>query len=89
MINNYSVVDGIRVILGNVIMQVAGLIVLCAMARPVDYGDYDADDSWYLFAELVAAHIFFAVSNYLYIDHYNLSILLSVICIFWAIIIIT
>lgn len=90
MINNYSVVDGIRVILGNVIMQFAGLIVLIALARPPDYADEDTQyDSKLLFGELVVAHVCFAVSNYLYIDHYNWSILSSVLCIFWAIIIMT
>ena len=37
MINNYSVVDGLRVILGNFVIHVAALIALVALARPPDY----------------------------------------------------
>ena len=37
MINNYSVVDGLRAIMGNLALQVAMLVTVLVYARPVDF----------------------------------------------------
>ena len=90
MINNYSVVDGMRVILGTFIMQLGGLITLVAMVRPPEYDDQDRQERVrHFFWELVVAHILFAVSGYLYVHYYDLSPLLNSISIFWACVIMT
>ena len=88
MINQYSVVDGLRVILGNQVIHVAALITLIAMARPPDYdSEEERDIAVSLFWELVASHILFAICNFLYAFIYNASVLLNVVCTFWQVII--
>ena len=44
MINNYSVVDGLRVVMGNFLTQVSLLIILLAYARPTDFTDDSTTD---------------------------------------------
>ena len=44
MINNYSVVDGLRVVMGNFLTQVSLLIILLAYARPTDFTDDSVTD---------------------------------------------
>lgn len=87
MINNYSVIDGIRVILGNYVMQLVGLIALCAMANYPAFKDSDEEESEKMFFwELFASHIFFLITNYLYVYHYNFAVQMNVLSTFWAII---
>ena len=39
MINNYSYLDGLKVIMGNIPINIAALIVLISYGRPPDYDD--------------------------------------------------
>ena len=44
MINNYSVVDGLRVVMGNFLTQLSLLIILLVYARPTDFTDESLTD---------------------------------------------
>ena len=63
MINNYSYLDGLKVIMGNIPINIAALIVLVAYGRPPDYdGDEDRKDkATAIFAQLVIGHILFSI----------------------------
>ena len=66
MINNYSYLDGLKVIMGNIPINIAALIVLIAYGRPPDYdGDDDRKDKANaIFAQLIVGHVLFSIANY-------------------------
>lgn len=39
MVHNVSVVDGLKVALGSLFIQIAALLTLVIMGRPPDFGD--------------------------------------------------
>ena len=89
MINNYSYLDGLKVIMGNIPINIAALVVLIAYGRPPEYdGDEERKtkaDS--IFAQLVIGHIFFTIGSYLDLGYYSKFVLFSVILIFYSVLI--
>ena len=67
MINNYSYLDGLKVIMGNVPTNLVALIILLIYALPPDYdGDEERESkAKAIFAQLVIGHILFALDDLL------------------------
>ena len=89
MINNYSYLDGLKVIMGNIPINIAALIVLIAYGRPPDYdGDVvRKEKANAIFAQLVIGHILFSIGCYFDLGYYSKVVLFSVLLIFYSVLI--
>ena len=68
---NYSLVDGLKVILGNWVLHVAALITIIAYGRPPGYDDPEKDrKSVEIFIQLIVAHISLALITFFDLIHY-------------------
>ena len=90
MINNYSYLDGLKVIMGNIPINIAALIVLIAYGRPPDcYVDEDRKEKAnHIFAQLIIGHVLFtifSVRNIFYDSKKDVE--LQVILVFYAVLI--
>ena len=72
MINNYSYLDGLKVIMGNIPINIAALIVLISYGRPPDYDDDEEREkkATSIYFQLLSGHILFAIGCYMDLAYY-------------------
>ena len=86
---NYSVVDGLKVILGGWVLHVAALITIIAYGRPPGYDDPEKErKSELIFIQLVILHSGFALATFYDMLDYKKLISLNVLGIIFEIIVI-
>ena len=86
-----SVVDGLKIILGNFVTQIALLITMLVYGRPPPsdgiYADFYGTHAKEIFYQNVLGSIFFAGCTYMDLFHYNNSVAFSVLGILFQMII--
>ena len=89
MINNYSYLDGLKVIMGNIPINIAALIVLIAYGRPPDcYIDEDRKEKAnHIFAQLIIGHVLFTIFSVRNIKDAKKDVEVQVILVFYAVLI--
>ena len=87
-INNYSVVDGLKVVISSFAVNIAQFILVLIFARPTEWEDERRNElATTIFVQLVIGHIFFAVTNYLDTFWYKHSVQFTIVSLLFKVMI--
>ena len=79
---NYSVVDGLKVILGGWVLHVAAFVTIIAYGRPPGYDDPEkVRKSEAIFIQLVISHFGFALATFYDLLNYKRLIEVNIVAI--------